>query len=270
MKLGPSAHVDTFARDNLPPPEPMAGIPARGLRLSRISQRRRRTDRPHGRARLRRPYRADRPRPPAHLQGAHRLEQPARPRAGRGLRREAGQPRADPLRQQSRDDRVLARRDQGRRGRRQHHADAARRRTRQDRRQGRDRARALRHAHPRRTGRLRQGQPLPEDASIGFDGTANHDAELDRVALNKPVRFEAVRTGPRRRRAARLHLGHDRLAEGDDAFPSRSPDHRRRLRQERAATCGPTTSSSARRRSPSPSGSAASRCFRCASAPPRR
>jgi len=30
---------------------------------------------------------------------------------------------------------------------------------------------------------------------IGFDGTANHDAELDRAALNKPVRFEAVRTG---------------------------------------------------------------------------
>jgi len=30
---------------------------------------------------------------------------------------------------------------------------------------------------------------------IGFDGTANHDAELDRVALNKPVTFEAVRTG---------------------------------------------------------------------------
>jgi 2-aminobenzoate-CoA ligase len=30
---------------------------------------------------------------------------------------------------------------------------------------------------------------------IGFDGTSNHDAELDRAALNKPVRFEAVRTG---------------------------------------------------------------------------
>ena len=30
---------------------------------------------------------------------------------------------------------------------------------------------------------------------IGFDGTANHDAELDRIALDKPVRFEAVRTG---------------------------------------------------------------------------
>ncbi|HJZ75253.1 MAG TPA: AMP-binding protein [Vicinamibacterales bacterium] len=30
---------------------------------------------------------------------------------------------------------------------------------------------------------------------VCFDGTANHDAELDRVALNKPVRFEAARTG---------------------------------------------------------------------------
>ncbi len=29
---------------------------------------------------------------------------------------------------------------------------------------------------------------------IGFDGTANHDAELDRIALNKPVRFDAVQT----------------------------------------------------------------------------
>jgi len=32
-------------------------------------------------------------------------------------------------------------------------------------------------------------------AVVGFDGTANHDAELDRAALRKPVRFEAVRTG---------------------------------------------------------------------------
>src|SRR5881398_2707125 len=30
---------------------------------------------------------------------------------------------------------------------------------------------------------------------VGFDGTSNHDAELDRVALNKPVRFDAVKTG---------------------------------------------------------------------------
>ncbi|MBN9080376.1 MAG: 2-aminobenzoate-CoA ligase [Rhizobiales bacterium 62-17] len=30
---------------------------------------------------------------------------------------------------------------------------------------------------------------------VGFDGTANHDAELDRIALDKPVKFDAVKTG---------------------------------------------------------------------------
>ena len=30
---------------------------------------------------------------------------------------------------------------------------------------------------------------------VGFDGTANHDAELDRAALDKSVAFESVRTG---------------------------------------------------------------------------
>jgi 2-aminobenzoate-CoA ligase len=30
---------------------------------------------------------------------------------------------------------------------------------------------------------------------VGFDGTANHDAELDRMALRKPVRFQVAQTG---------------------------------------------------------------------------
>ncbi|MCE8556806.1 AMP-binding protein [Ruegeria pomeroyi] len=30
---------------------------------------------------------------------------------------------------------------------------------------------------------------------VGFDGTSNHDAELDRLALQKPVRFQVVATG---------------------------------------------------------------------------
>ncbi|MEX0316411.1 MAG: AMP-binding protein [Ruegeria sp.] len=30
---------------------------------------------------------------------------------------------------------------------------------------------------------------------VGFDGTSNHDAELDRLALEKPVLFDAVETG---------------------------------------------------------------------------
>ncbi|MAF07098.1 MAG: 2-aminobenzoate-CoA ligase [Acidiferrobacteraceae bacterium] len=33
------------------------------------------------------------------------------------------------------------------------------------------------------------------DQVIGFDGTANHDAELDRLALDQPVVYEAVDTG---------------------------------------------------------------------------
>ncbi|MEQ9662785.1 MAG: benzoate-CoA ligase family protein [Parasphingopyxis sp.] len=32
------------------------------------------------------------------------------------------------------------------------------------------------------------------DKVVGFDGTANHDAELDRIALSKPVQFEAADT----------------------------------------------------------------------------
>ncbi len=30
---------------------------------------------------------------------------------------------------------------------------------------------------------------------VSFDGTANHDAELDRIALGKPVKFDAINTG---------------------------------------------------------------------------
>src|SRR5450759_2242706 len=29
---------------------------------------------------------------------------------------------------------------------------------------------------------------------VSFDGTSNHDAELDRIALDKPVKFDAVKT----------------------------------------------------------------------------
>jgi 2-aminobenzoate-CoA ligase len=64
----------------------------------------------------------------------------------------------------------------------------------QDRRQGGGFAGAVRHKADGRDGRLRQGLEVPHKV-IGFDGTANHDAELDRLALGKPVRFETVETG---------------------------------------------------------------------------
>ena len=65
---------------------------------------------------------------------------------------------------------------------------------------------------------------------VNFDGTSNHDAELDRIALGKDVRFDGGADRPRRRGAARLHLRHHRRAEGNHAFPPRPLDHRRRLR----------------------------------------
>ena len=80
--------------------------------------------------------RADRQRPPAHLQGTGRLVEPPCACVGGELRRQARQPRADTLRQQSGAGRGMACGHQGRRRRRQYHADASRRRTDQDRRQG--------------------------------------------------------------------------------------------------------------------------------------
>ncbi len=125
MTLRPSAHTDTFARDNLPPralwPELRlegAAYPDRlnaaveltdamvakgfGDHTALIGNGRRRT------------YKelAD---------WSNRIA----PRAGRGLRGQAGQPGPDPVGQQPRDGRRMARRDQGGGGRGQHHADAA-------------------------------------------------------------------------------------------------------------------------------------------------
>jgi len=65
---------------------------------------------------------------------------------------------------------------------------------------------------------------------VNFDGTSNHDAELDRRTRQAG---EVRRGGDRARRCrvARLYLRHHRRTQGDDAFPSRPADHRRWLRQ---------------------------------------
>ena len=39
-----------------------------------------------------------------------------------------------------------------------------------------------------------QGQSTYLKKIVGFDGTSNHDAELDQLALEKPVKFDAVQT----------------------------------------------------------------------------
>ena len=144
---------------------------------------------------------------------------------------QAGQPSADPLGQQSGDGRLLAGGDQSRRGRRQHDADAARRRA-HARSSTRPRS-ALALCDTRLMDELvacAKDEPLPQKV-IGFDGTANHDAELDRIALDKSVRYEAVRTGRDDVALLGFTSGTTGAAEGDDALPSRSAHHRRRLRQ---------------------------------------
>ena len=105
---------------------------------------------------------------------------------------------------------------------------------------------------------------------VNFDGTSNHDAELDRVALNKPVRFDAVKTG----RDDVALLG---FTSGTTGEPKATMHFHRDLlivadgyAQGSAASHARTTSSSARRRWLLRSASAASRSFRCGSAPPRR
>ena len=139
----------------------------------------------------------------------------------------------------------------------------------QDHRQGGDRAALSDTRHHGRAGRLRQGQPLPEAG----DRLRRHGQPRRRTRPHRARQAGALRgraDRPRRRRAARLHLRHDRRAEGDDALPSRPADHCRRLREGGARRDARTMSSSARRRLPSPSASAGWRSSRCASAPPRR
>ena len=74
------------------------------------------------------------------------------------------------------------------------------------------------------------------------------------------------RHGGRRHGAHRVHVGHDRQAEGHDALPSRRDGRVRLLAALDAQRDRPTTSSPAARRSRSRSGWAACCCFRCASA----
>jgi 2-aminobenzoate-CoA ligase len=199
MKLGPTAHVDTFARDNLPPFEQWPDLLLDGFDYPEyLNCAVELTDRMVEKG-FRRPHRADRQWPPPHLQGTDRLDQPARPRAGRELRRQAGH-------------RVLIR-------------------------SANNPAMVAAWLAATKAGAvvvntmpmLRAGEltKIVDKAEIslalcdtrlmdemvacakdsrflkqviGFDGTANHDAELDRAALDKPVTFEAVKTGPRRRR----------------------------------------------------------------------
>ena len=231
--LGPTAHVDTFARDNLPPmadwPEFLAleGFAYPEYINAAVELTDRMVERGFG----------DYTALIGHVAGGAPTRSSPTGAIGSPTRWSrimacAGQPGAGALGEQPCDDRDLARRHQGRLRRRQYDADAARcvanwRRSPTRRKCGRC---ALRHPHLGGTGRLRQGQQIPEVGGRFRRGTANHDVEPDRTALDKPVRFKAVETGrddvallgftsgPRVPCKATMHFHRD-------------PDHRRRLRQ---------------------------------------
>ena len=153
-------HIDTFARDNLPPraqwPEFRFDLPE--LRYRRPAQLRHQIPRPLGRGGRGRPALPDLAIGNAELRAALRAGEPHRQRADARSRAGARQSRAAARRQQSDDGRGLSRRAEGRRGGGGDHAAAARQGAELSDRQGQDRAGAVRRAARRRDGEDQGGR----------------------------------------------------------------------------------------------------------------
>ena len=202
-----------------------------------------------------------------HLRATGRAREPHRQCAHARSRPRAGQSRAAARAQQPDDGRGLSRGHQGRRRRGRDHAAAARQGDRLSDREGEDRARALRRPARRRDGKGAAARRRSQAHRLLGQRRARRARSADGEARLRDL--HRLRHRERRRVPDRLHLGHHRRAEGHHAFPPRHAGDLRQLRPSRAARASRTTASSARRRSPSPSGSAGLCCFRCASAPRR-
>jgi 2-aminobenzoate-CoA ligase len=66
---------------------------------------------------------------------------------------------------------------------------------------------------------------------VTFDGTATHEAELDRIALNKPVKFNPVKTGRDDVAVLAFTSGTTGEPKATMHFYPRSADHCRWLRK---------------------------------------
>ena len=122
---------------------------------------------------------------------------------------------------------MLVRRDEGRRHRGRHHAAAARARAGDDRRQGAGLASRCATRGSRTSWRWRARAPERCRTSCYFDGAAAERLEA-RDARGEAADFRERRHCGGRPCAHRVHLGHDRHAQGHDALPSRR-DGRLRL-----------------------------------------
>ena len=266
MELRSSAHVDTFARDHLPPPDQWPRAPLRppelrypdrlncGAELLDGTVERLGADRPafrdaSGRGLdVRRAARAGRPRSP--------MCSPAE------LGVAPGQPRPAARPHHALAGRLLARRDEGGGGRGDRAGRAA------------PAGAAPRSARSRRCGtRCATSASVDDLAKAEVPGlriTTLRRGRAGRSAAARPARRRAVPgRGHRRRRcrADRLHLRHHRPPQGLYALPPRCARHRRHLLGAGAAPAARTTCSPAARRWASPSGSAAWSSSRCGPAP---
>ena len=207
MELSPTAHDDTFARDNLPPldlwPELLFDLPELHYpdRLNCGTALLDEVITEHG---------ADRaaccPRREPWTYGellAH--GQPDRPRPRRGPRGGARQPGAAARAEQPVAGGLLVRRAQGRRCRRHHDAAAARRRDRADRRDGRRSSwRCATRGSP-----MTSARPASTAADRHLRRAAATSHDIGR-RQGRHVRRRRDRCG--RRRAAGVHVGHDRAS----------------------------------------------------------
>ncbi len=196
----------------------MARVPLRGPggALPRPTQLRRRAARPrHRRARTRPPLSPLTRRDRLDLRRPARPRQPDREPPCRGPRPRPGQPRPAPRPEQPVARRLLVRRASGGRRRRADDAAASPQGAHHDRRDRPLRPRYLRRPLRRRPRCGRASRPPHPHLRRRRGGRP------DPHGHRQVLRLHPCRDRGRRRRNARLHLRHDRQAQGDDALPPR-------------------------------------------------
>ena len=233
--MAKTGHVDTFARDNLPPraqwPEFKFDLPELQYpeRLNCVTA----MGRPLGRGRAGRPSMSLLARGNADLRAAPRAREPHRQRAHPRSRPRAGQSRAAARAEQSDDGCGLFRRHQGRRRRGRDHAAAPRQGAVLSARQGEDRAGAVRRAAGRRDGEGQGAVGRIAARRLLGQRRARRARDADDEARLRQIHRLRHRRG--RRLPDRVHLRHHRRAEGHDALPPRHAGDLRLLRQACAA-----------------------------------
>ena len=213
-----TAHVDTFARQHLPPRRALAGIHlhAAGAALSAATELRQLFPRPLGRAGTWRRSLRHQPRRQLHLSRAASAREPHRQCAGRQARSRHRRTRAAALGQQSDDGCDLSGGDQGRWHCRGDDAAVARQGAILSDPEGGDHARALRW-------KARRGNGEGESCGARSQARGLLGQRRGRLARGadrgcKPG-VQGCRYCLRRRLPDRVHVGHDRRSQGHHAFP---------------------------------------------------